>query len=92
MHCYINMGILLKMMDTLTLQMLHDASETVTMGSNQHPLSLLDLWNNLFIPERQCPSDGILEALTAGELVLGQVAITAILEANINVTKSTHCD
>lgn len=86
------MGFLLKVMNTLTLQMLHDASETVTVGSNQHPLSLLDLWNDLFIPEWQCPSDGVFEALAGGELVLGQVGVTAILEAAANVTKGTHCD
>lgn len=84
------MDILFKMKDALTLQMLHDASETVAMGSDQHPLSLLDLRNNLFVPERQRPGDGVLEALTAGELLLAQLAVTPILEATVHVTERTR--
>lgn len=60
--------------------MLHDASETVAVGSNQHPLSLFDLGNDLLIPEGQRPGDGVFQTLTAGELVLGQVGITAVLQ------------
>lgn len=63
-----------------TLQMLHDATETVAMGSNQHPLSLLDLWNDLFIPKWQRPGDGVFKALAAGELVLSQISITTVLQ------------
>lgn len=44
----------------LTLEMLDDASETVAMGSNQHPLSLFDLRDNLLIPVRQSPGDSVL--------------------------------
>lgn len=64
----------------LTLEMLDDASETVAMSSNQHPLSVFDLWNNLFIPERQCPGDGVLQTLTGGQLVLRQVGVTPVLQ------------
>lgn len=65
---------------SLTLQVLDDAPETVAMGSNQHPLSLFDLWNDLFVPEGQCPGDGVLETLTAGKLFLGQVGVTPVLQ------------
>lgn len=67
----------------LTLKMLHDASETVPVGSNQHPLSLFDLGNDLLIPEGQCPGDGVFQTLTAGELVLGQVGVTAVLQRKV---------
>lgn len=63
--------------------MLHDASETVAVGSNQHPLSLFDLGNDLLIPEGQRPGDGVLQTLTAGELVLGQVSVTAVLQRKV---------
>lgn len=68
---------------TLTLKVLHDASQAVAVGSNQHPLSLFDLRNNLLIPEGQRSGDGVLQALTAGELVLSQVSIAAVLQRNI---------
>ncbi len=60
--------------------MLDDAPQTVAMGSNQHPLSLHDLWNDLIVPEGQRSGDGVLETLTAGKLVLGQVSITPVLQ------------
>lgn len=63
--------------------MLDDATETVAMGSNQHPLSFLDLWNDLFIPEWKGSSNGVLETLTAGKLVLCQVRITAVLKQHM---------
>lgn len=70
--------------------MLDDASETVAVGSNQHPLSLFDLWNDFFVPEGQSPGDGVLEALTAGKLVLCQVGVTPVLrqkmESMLSVT------
>lgn len=62
--------------------MLDNAPETVAMGSNQHPLSLLDLWNYLFIPERKCPGNSVLKTLAAGELVLCQVTIPPVLQEN----------
>jgi len=65
---------------SLTLEMLDDAPETVAVGSDQHPLSLFDLWNDLFVPEGQSPGDGVLEALATGKLVLRQVGITAVLQ------------
>lgn len=77
--------------------MLHDASETVAVGSNQHPLSLFDLGNDLLIPKGQRPGDGVLQTLTAGELVLGQVGITAVLQRklfaiNVGLTQILlHC-
>lgn len=71
--------------------MLHDTPETVAMGSNQHPLSIQDLWNDLIVPEGQCPGDGVLETLTGGELVLGQVSITPVLEGKVNfVNDGSH--
>ena len=70
---------------SLTLKVLDDASETVAMGSNQHPLSFFDLRNDLFVPERQSPGDGVLETLTAGKLVLCQVGVTAVLQQKKNV-------
>lgn len=65
---------------SLTFEMLDNAPETVTMSSNQHPFSIFDLGDNLFIPEGQSPGDGVLETLTAGELVLRQVGITPVLQ------------
>lgn len=64
----------------LTLQVLDNATETVAMGSNQHPLSFFDLWHDLLVPERKCPSNGVLKTLTARELVLCQVSITSVLQ------------
>lgn len=63
--------------------MLHDASKAVAVGSDQHPLSLFDLRNNLLIPEGQRSSDGVLQTLTAGELVLSQVGIAAVLQRKV---------
>ncbi len=65
---------------SLTLEVLDNAPETVAMGSDQHPLSLFDLRNDLFVPEGQCSGDGVLETLTAGKLVLRQVGITPVLQ------------
>lgn len=65
---------------SLTLEMLDDAPQTVSMGSNQHPLSLFDLRNNLFVPEGKCPGDGVLETLAAGKLILGEVGVTPVLQ------------
>lgn len=73
---------------SLTLKMLDDAPETVAMGSNQHPLSLFDLWNDLFVPEGQSPGNGVLETLTAGKLVLCQVGITPVLQQKRELTLS----
>lgn len=63
--------------------MLHNASETVAVGGNQHPLSFFNLGNDLLIPEGQRPGDGVLQTLTAGELVLGQVGVTAVLQRKV---------
>lgn len=65
---------------SLTLKMLHNASKAVAVGSDQHPFPLFDLRNNLFVPEGQCSGDGVLQTLTAGELVLSQVGIAAVLQ------------
>lgn len=64
---------------SLTLEVLHDAPQTVSMSSDQDPLSLLDLRYNLFVPERESPGNGVLKAFTAGELVLCQISVTPIL-------------
>lgn len=77
----------------LTLKMLDDASETVAVSSDQHPLSLFDLWDNLFVPVRQSPGDGVLKTLTGGKLVLRQVGITSVLEQKtdtVNVVTWVH--
>lgn len=60
--------------------MLDDAPETVAMGGNQHPFPLFDLWDDLLLPEGQRSGDGILQTLTAGQLVISQVSITSILK------------
>jgi len=62
--------------------MLDDPSETVAMGSDQNPLALLDLGDDLFVPEGQSASDGVLEALAGGELVLRHITIATILQHN----------
>lgn len=63
--------------------MLHDASQAVAVGSDQHPLPLFDLRNNLLIPEGQRSGDGVLQTLTAGELVLSQVSIAPVLQSKV---------
>ena len=63
-----------------TLQVLNNPPQTVSMGSDEHPLSLFDFRGDLFVPEGQCPCDGILKALAGRELVLGQVCIATILQ------------
>lgn len=65
--------------------MLHDAPQAVSMGSDQDSLSLLDLRNNLFVPERKSPGNGVLKAFTAGELVLCQISVTPVLSENKRV-------
>lgn len=64
----------------LTLQVLDDPSQTVSMGGDQHPLSLLDLRSDLLVPEGQRPCNGVLKALTGWKLVVSQVCITTILQ------------
>lgn len=49
------------------------------MGSNQHPLAIFNLWNNLFVPVGQRPGNGVLEALTGWKLIVCQVGITSVL-------------
>lgn len=73
---------------SLTFEMLHDASKAVAVGSDQHPLSLFDLRNNLLIPEGQRSGDGVLQTLTAGELVLSQVGIAAVLQRKVLAVSS----
>lgn len=67
-----------------TLEVLDDAPEAVAMGSNKHPLPLLDLWDDLFVPEGQSPGDGVLEALAGRQLVLRQVRVTPVLQRTTN--------
>lgn len=50
------------------------------MGCNKDSLALLDLWDNFLIPEGQGPGNGVLQALTCGQLVLCQVSIATILQ------------
>lgn len=63
--------------------MLNDATETIAMGSNEHSLAFLNLWNNFLIPEGQSPSNGIFQALTGRQLIFSEVSIAAILGKNI---------
>lgn len=60
--------------------MLNNATETIAMGSNDHPLAFLDLWNNFLIPEGQSPSNCVFQALTGRQLVFSEISIAAILE------------
>ena len=52
------------------------------MGGDQNPLALLDLGDDLVVPEGQSAGDGVLEALTGGELVLRQVTVATILQCS----------
>lgn len=61
---------------TLTLKMLDDAAETVSVGSNEHILSCLDFRDDDFIPERQRAGDGVLQRLTGGEFSKLQILVT----------------
>lgn len=63
----------------LTLQVLDDSSETVAMGSDEHPLALFDLRDDLLVPEGQSASNGVLQALTRRQLVLSQVGVAPVL-------------
>lgn len=47
-----------------TFQVLDNTPQAVAMGSNQHPLALLDLRDDLFIPEWKSTSNSVLQALT----------------------------
>lgn len=63
-----------------TFQVLDNTPEAVAMGSNQHPLALLDLRDNFFIPEWKSTSNSVLQAFTRRKLVLSQVSITPVLQ------------
>lgn len=65
---------------SLTLQVFDDSSQAVAMGSDENPLPLLDLRNDFLVPEGQSSSDSVLQALTRGQLVLRQVAVTTVLQ------------
>lgn len=62
-----------------TLEVLYDPPQTVSMCSNEHPLSFFDFWGNLLIPVWQRPCNGVFKALAGRELVLSQVCIATIL-------------
>lgn len=62
-----------------TLKMLHDPPQTISMGSNEDPLPLLDLRGDYIVPVWQRPGDGVFEALTGRKLLLSQVRIAAVL-------------
>lgn len=65
-----------------TFQMLNNPPETVSMGSDEHPLPLFDLRGDLLIPEGQRPCNGVFKALAWRELVLSQICIATILQVN----------
>lgn len=50
----------------LTLQVLYDAPQAVSMRSDEHSLPLFDLRGDLLVPERQRTCDCVLKALTGG--------------------------
>lgn len=62
-----------------TLQVLNDPPQTVSMGCDEHPLSLFDLRGDLLVPVWQRPCDGVLKALAGRKLVVCQVCIATIL-------------
>lgn len=64
----------------LTLKVLDNATETVAMGSNQHPLPFFDLWSYFIIPKRKSPSNGVFQTLTTWKLVFCQISITSVLQ------------
>lgn len=68
---------------SLTFEMLHDASQAVAVSSDQHPLPLFDLRNNLLVPEGQRSGDGVFQTLAAGELVLSQVSVAPVLQPKV---------
>lgn len=63
-----------------TLQVLNNPPQTVSMGSDEHPLSLFDLRGDLLVPEGQRPCDGVFKALAGRKLVLSQVCIATVLQ------------
>lgn len=62
-----------------TFKMLHNAPQTISMGSNEDSLSLFDLRSDHIVPVRQRPGNGVFEALAGRKLVLSQVRIATIL-------------
>ena len=67
----------------LTFQVLHDAPQTVPVGCDEHPLAGLDLGGDLVIPEGQGPGDGVLEALSRGQLPRLQACVATLLGASM---------
>lgn len=70
--------------------MLNNPPQTVSMGGNEHPLSLFDLRGNLLIPVWQRPCDGVLQALAGRKLVLSQVCIATILQGRQSQYVNTY--
>lgn len=62
-----------------TFQVLDNPTQAIAMSSNKDSLSLFDLWDNFLVPERQSPSDGVLQALACRQLVLCQVSVATVL-------------
>lgn len=54
----------------LTIEMLDDSSEGVSVGSDDDLLAFLQLWDDDVVPVRQGSFDGELQGLEFGELVL----------------------
>ena len=50
------------------------------MGGDQDPLAVLDLGDDVLVPEGQGAGDGVLQALAGRELVLRQVAVATVLQ------------
>lgn len=60
--------------------MLDDATEAVTMGSNDHVLPSFDFRSDHFVPKRQSSSDGVLQGLTCGQLARLQTLVASGLK------------
>lgn len=74
-----------------TFQVLDNSSKAVSMGGNKDPLPFLDLRDDFIIPEWQSSGNGVLQTLTAWELVLRQISIAAILGSNNRGPIQTFC-
>lgn len=64
-------------MRSLTLQVLDDASQAVSVGGDDDVLARLDLRGDDVVPERQRAGDGILERLAGGQLTCLQALVSA---------------
>lgn len=64
-------------MGSLTLQVLDDAPQAVSVGGDDDVLARLDLGSDDVVPERQRAGNGILERLAGGQLTRLQALVAA---------------